>query len=357
MSVGKLLVAFMAICCLAILIVGCAGNKGPDGPPGYPGDDGPPGQNRVADPISDRTFGILIANGSASDLVGAPRVRLTSDTTATPSDSVVVARVAAKSPIIDGVDGVGEWGAPASTITLDSIAGYYNGIAAATVRVAYDRSYVYMQVMWTEVAKGEEPAAGSFTTGADITKGMWTYTSSGSHWSQSGGEDLLYVAWEITAITGWSAKGVDAVFDGVEFRAPVSGEKADLWAWLATQTNYTGYLADKVVGYAASGDGSSFDMGPAPMFVLANLDTLGRPKYMKSGSTTSGSSYPLRSYEFTKFNTAIKWQNGATIPGYVSFVPSGSLADVQVGAGFSGDTWTVELRRLRETGNADDAKF
>ena len=73
MSVGKSLVAFMAICCLAILIVGCTGDQGPDGPPGYTGDDGTPGLNRAADPIADRTFGILIANGNASDIVGAPQ--------------------------------------------------------------------------------------------------------------------------------------------------------------------------------------------------------------------------------------------------------------------------------------------
>ena len=140
MSVGKLLVAFTAICCLAILIAGCTGDKGPDGPPGYPGDDGPPGQNRVADPIAERTFGILVANTNASDLVGAPVVQLTSDTTKTPGADRVVARIAANPPIIDGVDGVGEWDAPASTITLDSIAGYYNGITSAPVRAAYDRA-------------------------------------------------------------------------------------------------------------------------------------------------------------------------------------------------------------------------
>jgi hypothetical protein len=78
---------------------------------------------------------------------------------------------------------------------------------------------------------------------------------------------------------------------------------------------------------------------------------------MKSGSPTSGSSYPLRSYEFTNFKTSINWGNGATIPGYVSFMPSSSLADVQASASFSADTWTVELRRLRQTGNADDTKF
>ena len=171
------------------------------------------------------------------------------------------------------------------------------------VRVAYDRTYVYMQIKWTEVAGGSASGGGSFEVGADVSKDMWRYASSGSQWSQSGGEGSALPRLGAYCSNRMEYRRGRRHFDGVDFRTAASGERADLWAWLATQTNYTGYLADKVVGYAASGDGSSFDLAPAPAFVLANPDTLGRPTYMKSGSRTSGSSYPLRSYEFTRFDT------------------------------------------------------
>lgn len=354
MSVGKSLVAFMAICYLVILIVGCTGDEGPVGPPGFPGGDGPPGQNQVISPVANRTFGILIANSTASDFVGATKVTLTSETSAVPGSDRVVARLLDNAPVIDGIDGGdAEWGsAAASTITLDSIAGKYNGITSALLRAAYDRQYVYMQVKWTEVVFD------SFAPGKDVTKGMWSYDSARtlalSTWKRTGGEDKLCLGWQLTPITGWGANGLRAIFDGSVFRTPVSGEMADLWVWQSTETYYSGYLGDKVVRYADVGDASQFDAGTLPAFALENSAVSNRPTYMRTGSPAGGTSYPLNSYEFARFDTQKRWRNRATIPGYISFIPSGSTADVQSAATYENGTWTVELRRLRQTGNGDD---
>ena len=352
MSVGKSLVAFMAICYLAILMVGCSGDKGPVGPWGFPGTEGPPGQNVVINPVADRTFGILIANSTASDLVGAAKVSLTSDTNAVPGSDRVVARRLGKAPVIDGVDGGdAEWGsAAASTIALDSIAGKYNGITSALVRAAYDRQYMYMQVKWAEVAIGD------FAQSADVNKGMWTLRS--NKWSRSGGEDMLCLGWQLTAITGWSTDGIKTIFDGSVFRTPASGQIADLWVWQSTETYYSGFLGDKVVRYADAGDGSQFDAGTLPAFALENpaiiISGKTYPSYMRVGSPVTGTSSPLKSSEFTKFDASLKWKSPATIPGYISFTPSGSTADVQSTATYDNGIWTVELRRLRQTGNGDD---
>jgi hypothetical protein len=362
MSVGKSLVALMAICYLTILIIGCTGDEGPLGPPGFPGTDGPPGQNLVISPIADRTFGILIANSTASDFVGAAKVTLTSDADSVPGSDLVVARRLDKAPVIDGIDGGdAEWGsAAASTITLDSIAGYYNGITSARVRAAYDRQYVYMQVKWTEVYAGDPwfpfPLIGSFIPDADTTKGMWSYdsTSNPARWVRSGAEDKLCLGWQLTTITDWSTDGIKSIFDGSKFSTPASGEIADLWVWQSTETYYSGFLGDKVVRYSAAGDASQFDAGTLPAFTLENPATSDKPTYMKSGSPADGTSYPLKSYEFTRFDPLKKWKNHATIPGYISFIPSGSTADVGSAAAYDNGTWTVELRRLRQTGNGDD---
>jgi hypothetical protein len=352
MSVGKSLVAFMAICSLAIFMIGCTGDEGPDGPPGFPGIVGPPGPNLAISPIATQAFGILIANSTAADLVGAAKVTLTSDTNSTPGSDRVVARRLDQAPVIDGIDGgSSEWGiAEASTILLDSLFGEYNGISSAQVRVAYDRQYLYMQVKWTEISLG------SFAPSKDVNKGMWEYdsTSRPAKWIRTGGEDMLYLGWQLTSITGWNSNGIKAIYDGTAFRTPVSEEIADLWVWQSTQTNYSGFLGDKIVRYADAGDASQFDAGTLPAFVMENSATSNRPTYMKTGSPRSGTSYPLNSYEFAKFDTGIKWVNRATIPGYISFIPSGSTADVQSIANYDNGTWTVELRRLRQTGNGDD---
>ena len=353
MSVGKSFVALMAICYLAILLVGCTGDQGPAGPVGSTGVEGPPGQNLTISPVADCTFGILIANSTASDFVGAARVSLTSNTSAIPSSDQVVARRLDTAPTIDGIDGGDtEWGSAAvSTIALDSLAGKYNGIASALVRAAYDRQYVYMQVKWTEVA------IDSFAPSMNVYKGMWSYDSTGrsAKWSRrSGGEDMLCLGWQLTTVTGWSTDGIKAIFDGSVFRTPASGEIADLWVWQSTETYYSGFLGDKVVRYADAGDASQFDAGTLPAFVLENPATSSKPTYMRSGSPADGTSYPLNSYEFTKFDTKMKWKNHATIPGYISFIPSGSTADVRSTATYDNGTWTVELRRLRQTGNGDD---
>jgi len=351
MSVGKYAFAFLAILFLAICIAGCSGDDGPLGPSGFNGEIGPPGQNYAVSPIADRTFGILIANSTSADLVGATKITMTSDSTATPASDRVVARLMSIPPSIDGTDGGdGEWGnVVASTITLDSIAGLYNGIASASMRVGYDRKYVYMQVKWTEVENG------SFVPGADVTKQMWKYTLTGKKWNRVGGEDKLCLGWPVSNITGWSNNGLSAIFDGSAFRTPAAGELADLWVWQSTETFYSGFLGDKIVRYAESGDASEFDAGTSPAFAMENPATSSKPTYMRSGSPTTGTGYPLSAFEFVKFDTKIVWKNNATIPGYISFKPSGSAADVMSSASFADGTWTVEMRRLRHTGNGDDA--
>jgi hypothetical protein len=354
MSIGKSLVAFLAICYLAVFIVGCTGDKGPTGPPGFPGQEGPPGANRGASPISDRTFGILIANSTASDFVGAPRILLTSDTTAVPGADKVVARAVVKAPVIDGIDnGTSEWdNAAVSAIALESVAGADNGITEAQVRAAYDRSYIYIQVKWTEANTG------TFVPAADVTKNQWTYNSESSTWTQSGGEDQLIVGWNIGSVTGWDASGIRAIFDGTNFRTAAVGETADLWTWQSTVTNYSGYLADEVVHYAAAGNAAQYDVCTEPAFTIVNTAVDGHPIYMKSGTTGAGSQYPLRSFEYTKFADPVGgWHDQATIPGYLMFTPNGSVADVLASSSFSDGTWTVELRRLRMTGNGDDVIF
>lgn len=346
MSVGKTLRLGLGLCFLWLCIVGCEGDQGPQGPQGFDGSDGEPGQNLVPAPIADQVIGILVNNSTSTDFNGALKVTVTSRADATPSATQVVAREKALSPVIDGRVNGDEWATlPQSTIGFSNVGGNDNGIASANVRLGYNRDYVFMLVEWTEIAEG------GFEAAADTTWRRWTYN--GSSWSQSGGEDRLYVLWEIGNVTGWDANGAAAVFDGSQFSTQGT-ETADLWAWLSTQTYYIGTAADRVVNSTAASMGGA-DIGE-PVSLLNGPDN-NLPAYMAEHSDTTGTDYPLRNFEFVRFDPASRFATGATIPGVVAMIPTASMANVRAVAKFDSGTWTLEIIRLRNTGWADDARI
>ncbi|MBW2459700.1 MAG: hypothetical protein JRI68_34740 [Deltaproteobacteria bacterium] len=51
------------------------------------------------------------------------------------------------------------------------------------------------------------------------------------------------------------------------------------------------------------------------------------------------------------------WTNGDTIPGVINRVPTGSRGDVIAVGKFTTDTWVLEIKRARNTGNGDDVVF
>lgn len=345
MSVGKSVYLVIGVLFLAIFSFGCSGDQGSQGPEGFQGPPGPPGNNYTPDPIATQTFGLMITNGTPNDYNGAAKIEITSAEDAVPSATRVVARLMTTPPSIDGVDGGSdEWGdASASLVTLGNLFGADNGVSAASVRFGYDRQYVYAMVSWQEFETE------SFLPSADTTKNRWSFD--GTNWSQAGGEDQLFLVWELNPISGWDASGVAAVFNGTSFKTSAAGERADLWLWQATQSNYALVVGDYNVGFSAT-DGKRLDVGSP--YSLSNDPDGGVPRYMKSNSLLAGSTYPLRGFEFAKFDASLLWSAGATIPGYVTMVPSGSAADIHAVGKYLGDTWVVELRRARNTGNADD---
>jgi hypothetical protein len=68
---------------------------------------------------------------------------------------------------------------------------------------------------------------------------------------------------------------------------------------------------------------------------------------------------PLWVWEAAPFNPALPWANGDSFPGVYARLPTGSRADVRAVARFDATTgtWTLELSRLRRTGNRDDVAF
>lgn len=350
MTVGKSVFRWLGLAMMVtLLVLGCEGDDGPMGPPGFRGDQGDPGDNRTPDPIVDQTFGILINNLTETDFQGALAVQLTSDEAASPSASRVVARELVQVPILDGVDGgASEWGgAEAADIDLVSVQGNDLGITSVSVRVGYNFENVYMQFKWTEAEHG------SFVSAPDTTKNLWRANSATS-WVQSGGEDRVHIFWEIGDVTGWDNDGVAAIFDGSDFETPAEGEMVDMWTWGSTISYYGQFLQDQVVRDSDAG-GDMIDVGE--QYVIENDGSNNVPSFMRTNSSLSGSSYPLRDFEYTNFNSNLNWRQGATIPGYIHFEPSRSTADVLAVGKFENGTWTVELQRRRNTGQSDDALF
>jgi len=348
MSVGKSVYLAIGVLVSALFLFGCEGDQGLEGPQGFEGPIGPPGNNFTPPPIATQNFGLMLNNSTANDYSGAPKIEITSDANAVPSANRVVARLMDVAPMIDGIDGgTQEWGdALTSTIALSNLAGADNGIATVKVRFGYDRTYVYAQFIWTEVATGD------FTVGADTTKDFWNL-SEGS-WIRSGGEDKLFLAWEISDVVGWDTEGLNSIFDGTSFKTSNIGELADLWVWQSTESYYADIVSDNVVTFAID-NGLTNDLGTTA--VLPNAPLNGLPRYMKSNSPRVGTNYPLQIFEYSEFIANYKWAEGAKIPGYVTKVPAGSAADIQSVGTFFSDTWIVELRRLRNTGHADDLGF
>lgn len=342
MSVGKLAIATILMIFAGLVLSGCEGDDGPPGPPGLTGPEGPSGDNRSIPVPDNRTFAIQVGNSTSSDSRWAGDLVLTFDVGATPSASQVVGALLEEAPIIDGVDdGAGEWGtAAASEISLAQVIGADNGIGSASVRFGYDLDYVYMQVVWTEVATGD------FVAAPDTTRDMWIRGE--SSWSQDGGEDQLWIGWDDAAASvAMSDKSP------IKQSSLQSGDVSDIWLWQSTVTGYEPHLRDLAV-WVDDPETIYYDSGFD--FITPN-DAGAVPDQMQKNSRPSGSAYPLRAFEATNYDAGIGWQEGAMIPGFVFFEPAGSLADVEAMAKFDNGVWTLEMRRYRNSGNSDDSVF
>ncbi len=347
MSVGKLAIVTIGLIFAGLLLAGCEGDDGPQGPPGLIGPVGPDGEDRGVPLPDDRVFALQVVNGTATDARWASGISLSFASGASPSGSAVVGVELDRAPIIDGVDGgATEWGAAtAAMIDLDQVTGSDNGISTASIRCGYDMKYIYLQMSWTEVVTGD------FLVAADRTKSMWT--RDGSSWLRSGGEDQIWMYWGGAGPADLAGGKMPNLIAAGDFDAGQQGDVADVWVWQSTETGYSPFLRDLAV-WSDAPELVYFDSG----FDLAVDNVEGSsPWRMRKNSSSLGSGYPLLAFEATTYDGSLGWETGATIPGYVFFEPAGSLADVQAVATFATGTWTLEMRRLRNTGNPDDQVF
>jgi len=142
-------------------------------------------------------------------------------------------------------------------------------------------------------------------------------------------------------------------------------EFMDVWTWGAGLTNSTGYARDQYMTNSVSNN--ILDDNGIPVVITNQVATvsnqgvasLRQPVYAAVGDPNVNASYPLWTWNLAGLPTT-GWVAGSQIPAFISMpTPSNSAGDVEAEGHFDSDTgtWTVELRRLRRTGNGDDAQF
>ncbi|MBU1320611.1 MAG: hypothetical protein KKG33_06580 [candidate division Zixibacteria bacterium] len=359
---GTALSLLMALLMLSFL--GCEGDQGPQGSQGAQGDDGADGRDASTDPPGDMIFGLAITNNSEFNQNGNTKIRLTFDQSAEPSEDVVVCYKLDKPPVIDGQDqGIEDWGSDEFTISsipLTNLRGIDNRISFADIRAGYDDKYIYFMVSWQEIVDASQGLAAT----ADWFPGRWRLQVIGrdSTWSrQPVTEDQMYLFWDISGVDGWAANGSDLLYHDDDSTLYLSGSGlVDVWHWKAGRTGLIGYFDDE---YITGATPSVQDDHGSAGYVDNVFDSL--PRWMhKDGILAAGEdiSPPFQLWNTVPFNVSLKWPNNATIIGFVSVMPTGGRADIECSGKDSwnpgaGDRWTMEFRRLRNTGHGDDVKF
>jgi hypothetical protein len=335
-------------------------------------------------------FGLAITNASEYDHNGNHVIRLTFNQTTSPSESVVVCRKLDNPPLLDGQDnGLDEWGAGStglSSVPLENIRGLDSRIETAYLRAGYDDRYIYMMIQWEEKnvdSVGVDSTFTLFSATASWNPEYWKYLSTGSlKWNRVPiGEDQAFVYWPIKGVTDWAASGSALLYHDADSNIYLSGDgSVDLWHWRAGRTGHLGFFDDEVI----TSEGVFGDQG-TPAFRTNDLDSAwadtvfipGQPPIIISGTVKVirymhrldpqySAEPPLMTYDAVPFvaspPTTKQWRDNNTIPSFISISPLGGRANIECSASVKSweagsQFWTVEMRRLRNTGHGDDVQF
>lgn len=136
-----------------------------------------------------------------------------------------------------------------------------------------------------------------------------------------------------------------------------TNDKADIWHWKALRTGGQSYADDKQIVYATgSNNGRIADSGTSAY--TGNTLSGDNPAWIHPGLNGLSNTDDVLSQ-----STAVTFSDspatGNEVPSILGRTPGGSRADVQASATYDDNTdlWTVEFRRLRDTGNSDDRQF
>ena len=382
-------------------LIGCEGPAGVSGEPGEPGEvgepglqgeegeDGEPGEDLVSLPPADTWFAVAVAENSHNhvgdsslylDFPDADGAWLTE-----PGPKVVHAVQLAPGQLT--VDGdVSDWdgatwtavnGLPQNNYALGR---HVDGAGTEILfAAAFDADWVYFAAQWEDAAHSESRAAGVWNyedgawlreEAAGCVEGAPNEGVANCAQALSGDqdEDRLLLMFPIvdeagtfedgglgcasychTAFTDSSAGDITRIGEDAEMATSTEGDRADVWQWRAASTDPLSGADDLVVRHEDEG-GMAADQGTPWSVDNALADGSGPAwrHYSDAGASE------LWDWEAVPAEGA---EDGVAVPGRLLVGATGSRADIGASGRFEDGWWTVELKRLRNTGNGDDHPF
>jgi len=336
--------------------------------------------------------------------------------TGSPNADTIVAldATAQGAPTIDGDPSDAAWAAaPTSSVVLSAMSGD-NGITAATVQACHVGAYIYFRVTWSDTSK-------SILRKRWTWDGMsWSQSTENEDrlyfmfdiWDAQG----TSVSGTSTGTTEPFANSGCTISCHGDGLMRLDHGRCDIWHWKAVRTDPAGYADDKwmntinrksdegttayVDNKNAGGTGpqyrstQGFNVDPEVLLLLpdemgiattktsdagfaagdflpgyihrvpldSRADVWTRGAY-DSGTWTVEFSRRLdtgHTYEHgspMRYDPGEQWTDGDTVPGYITFPPKGSFADVESKGVWNAGVWTVEVCRDMSTVNADDTLF
>jgi hypothetical protein len=365
LRLGIILMSILAL----TFVLACEGDQGPQGSQGDQGDPGDPGQDLAVQPPNDIYFSLAVFNqfdGSEIEYRSDDFIKISFDTTQTPDADLVVAPFLEQAPKIDGEDGdIDEWGVGEdlweSDILLEGVFGYDNEIDTVMIRCAYDATYIYFLLTWeeTKIDSMEEDTLVMHIFEQAETRKLeeWVYSGFGdeARFIADGAEDRLWMMF-LTDPDYVPVDGQDALLNGGLANASfgVSSMRVDVWDWRAALTDMAGFADDGYLVYEGGTAGDiMFDAGGAAFMKNIN-DTV--PAWMYYTDPNADADYPFW-FRYGVVFSPDNWIRNSTIPGYMAMIPYGDRGNVHAASFFQAPRWTVEFKRLRNTGSGNDIQF
>lgn len=284
---------------------------------------------------------------------------------------------------LDGVGNEAAWGS-ATPLIVTTVGGTLT-LTDVTLKAVYTSANIYILASWAD---------DTFSITRDkynVSGGVFDAGLAGSN-----SEDRIALLWEIGTVSGFDSSGCQAKCHTLN--GPVNftgaGEKADMWhvkaarggglssatinsaltinaaSYEATAGTITlnGYADDKHVdntgrhGDTGAGPYSDNTNGTHAAWIEANpldwIDAMvltqseidgGEAINITEALTNSWANLTWAVSNYTTLN--------ANVPRHILAPPTGSHGDIEVAMRWADGIWTVEIKRVLDTGNSDDVAF
>jgi subtilase family serine protease len=280
----------------------------------------------------------------------------------------LVARRTATAPDVDGVvDAVWD-----DALKLGTFVTGNSGAFDVWLRAMFDDDYIYILAEWTEFNPPDPPEP-------NVERDLWELTSNstpGTWDHKDWGEDRISFFFQDpdNEVENFTSQGCDAIcHDLSTMHTKNPGEMLDAWIWSAATTNEQGYADDGVLQnnntltidpkrHHVTDSDMAWDSGADGWWNNTDFpNATERPAYvLRPGATPADPRFldisDAMAVDWATFNITTIPQ-GTLIPGHVLMAPSGDRADIQSKGVHDGQNWTVEFKRLRDTGSTDDVAF